>query len=316
MVSPTRARIFGNGKMFFRFLDFVYIFISAYGTARNTGSNIVMNIKQIDWAKEWERRSLERNPEGEPADRWNSRAQGYSRRAWGSSFTKKILPLLDFQKNQTVLDMGCGEGAVTIPLSQLVQSVIAVDYSSAMIELLKKNIKQFNRSNIYPVTGSWTDDWQTLGLKTVDRVLASRSFQVSDLRFAVEQMNQYATERIDVILLAGESRGASLARKAVGRSDPPAPDYIYLVNHLYSMDIQAEVRFLPPESGFTHRSIEEAFQWMKLGLGETTREEDERLMSFIQKHIKQREGLYGFEPDGRNAWAIVSWKPRKLQQSP
>jgi ubiquinone/menaquinone biosynthesis C-methylase UbiE len=55
-----------------------------------------------------------------------------------------------------ICDMGCGDGTNTIKYSRLnnVKQVVGIDYSSAMIEKAKKNIKRENIANITFVNGN------------------------------------------------------------------------------------------------------------------------------------------------------------------
>lgn len=53
------------------------------------------------------------------------------------------------------LDAGCGEGAYTIPLSQLVSRVIAVDQDKYKIEKLQTLIKQKELSTIQVIRGNF-----------------------------------------------------------------------------------------------------------------------------------------------------------------
>lgn len=61
---------------------------------------------------------------------------------------------------QTVYDIGCGSGSISIEAAIQVESsgkVIAIDYDSDAIELTKKNIEKFGVSNISVVFGNAKD---------------------------------------------------------------------------------------------------------------------------------------------------------------
>ncbi len=47
-----------------------------------------------------------------------------------------------------VLDFGCGTGIITVRLCPLVRSVMAVDGSQGMLDVLQAKIKEFNLSNV------------------------------------------------------------------------------------------------------------------------------------------------------------------------
>ncbi len=58
---------------------------------------------------------------------------------------------------QTIFDIGCGSGSITIEAAIQVENsgkVIAIDYDSNAIELTKKNIKKFGVSNVSVIFGN------------------------------------------------------------------------------------------------------------------------------------------------------------------
>ena len=54
-------------------------------------------------------------------------------------------------ENDTVLDVGCGEGSVTIPIAKRVKKVIGLDSSPKMLEYLEKRAGDNNIDNIETV---------------------------------------------------------------------------------------------------------------------------------------------------------------------
>ena len=56
--------------------------------------------------------------------------------------------MLILNENDTVLDLGCGEWSITVPLSKKVKKVIALDSSVKMLECLEKRVNTQNISNI------------------------------------------------------------------------------------------------------------------------------------------------------------------------
>ena len=61
------------------------------------------------------------------------------------------------RKGQTVFDIGCGSGSISIEAAIQIESsgkVIAIDYDSNAIELTKKNIKKFEISNVSIIFGN------------------------------------------------------------------------------------------------------------------------------------------------------------------
>lgn len=61
------------------------------------------------------------------------------------------------KKGQTVFDIGCGSGSISIEAAFQIENsgkVIAIDYDSNAIDLTKKNIEKFGISNISIILGN------------------------------------------------------------------------------------------------------------------------------------------------------------------
>ena len=56
-------------------------------------------------------------------------------------------------KNDSVLDLGCGEGSVTIPIAKKVTKVTAIDSSEKMLELLKEKCEKEEIANVDIIQG-------------------------------------------------------------------------------------------------------------------------------------------------------------------
>ena len=58
---------------------------------------------------------------------------------------------------QTVYDIGCGSGSISIEAALQIESsgkVLAIDYDENAVELTKKNLKKFNISNVSVIFGN------------------------------------------------------------------------------------------------------------------------------------------------------------------
>jgi ubiquinone/menaquinone biosynthesis C-methylase UbiE len=68
----------------------------------------------------------------------------------------QMLGALKLKAGQTVVDMGCGNGFYTVPLSKLVGKegrVLAVDVQPEMLTLLRANLRKQNITNVRPLLG-------------------------------------------------------------------------------------------------------------------------------------------------------------------
>lgn len=96
---------------------------------------------------------------------WNFKTPGipdkYFERLENVPITKEEVRIIQIgkarlQKGQTVYDIGCGSGSVSIEASLQIEDtgkVFAVDYDPNAIALTKKNIEKFSLSNISVILG-------------------------------------------------------------------------------------------------------------------------------------------------------------------
>lgn len=96
---------------------------------------------------------------------WNFKTPGipdkYFERLENVPITKEEVRIIQIgkarlQKGQTVYDIGCGSGSVSIEASLQIEDtgkVFAVDYDPNAIALTKKNIEKFSLSNVSVILG-------------------------------------------------------------------------------------------------------------------------------------------------------------------
>jgi cobalt-precorrin-6B (C15)-methyltransferase len=97
---------------------------------------------------------------------WNYKTPGipddFFERTEKVPITKEEVRVIQLSKarltpGQTIFDIGCGSGSITIEAAIQVENsgkVIAIDYDSNAIELTKKNIEKFGVSNVSVIFGN------------------------------------------------------------------------------------------------------------------------------------------------------------------
>ena len=97
---------------------------------------------------------------------WNYKTPGipdeYFERAEKVPITKEAVRKIQLSKarlqpGQTVYDIGCGSGSISVEAAFQIESngkVLAVDYDENAVELTKKNLKKFNLSNVSVIYGN------------------------------------------------------------------------------------------------------------------------------------------------------------------
>lgn len=86
-----------------------------------------------DWAGEW--RALEQvRGSSDNSEYWDKRAKSFPTVGEHSSYVDEFLRLADVGHGESVLDMGCGTGALAIPLASAGHKVVAADFSQGMLD--------------------------------------------------------------------------------------------------------------------------------------------------------------------------------------
>ena len=110
---------------------------------------------------------------------WNYKTPGipddFFERTEKVPITKEEIRTIQLSKarltpGQTIFDIGCGSGSITIEASIQVENsgkVIAIDYDSNAIELTKKNIEKFGVSNVSVIFGNAKEKILELGIADV-----------------------------------------------------------------------------------------------------------------------------------------------------
>lgn len=123
------------------------------------------------------------------AERWNERAGDFGKHADGERRKKRITELLAFlkeagftPKGKKILDIGCGPGALSIPLAEAGAEVTSFDIASGMLDRIRETAKK-ESLKITTVEGSWwSADIGKLGFsKKFDLVIASSTPAIRDV---------------------------------------------------------------------------------------------------------------------------------------
>lgn len=175
-----------------------------------------------DWNGEWMRLQAGRR-RADDSFEWDKRARHF-RPLETAPYARDFIKLLALKPGESVLDMGCGAGSIAIPLAQAGHSVIAADFSPAMLGTLDAGIEYYGLEDlITPLELAWDDDWDLVGpvAKAVDVAFASRSVTTTNLKGALAKLDRTARRRCAVTMVANSSPRYDLhVMNAIGASVP------------------------------------------------------------------------------------------------
>ena len=135
----------------------------------------------MDWIAEWKEiqdRSVLYRAVREDAEEsyWSAHARRYDkRRSVDSAFKTEIALVTDLlDPSWSLLEVGAGTGAFTLPLARHMRTVTAVDPSPAMRQVLTDKLAREELSNVRVIGAKW----QEAHVEPADVVMASGCFYV------------------------------------------------------------------------------------------------------------------------------------------
>jgi ubiquinone/menaquinone biosynthesis C-methylase UbiE len=261
-------------------------------------------IEAIDFAELYSIQRAASTHKKKDKDSWDKKAFDMNKKIHQGFYNDTIEQSIAFDKEATLLDVGCGPGTFSLRFAPFFKEVIAFDFSSKMIEVLHENAKNKEIKNIKTLIHDMESSWEDI--PACDVVLASRCLEVDDIQKVLKELDTHAKKAVYLTYKVGKSYLDEQVLQAMGRKITPKPDYIYLLNVLYNMGIHAELKLIYPQSSSctTISSEEEYIQSIKWSLDGISEEEARKAREFYQQCMKD-----GVAPPLRDErWALIFWQ--------
>jgi SAM-dependent methyltransferase len=273
----------------------------------------ITHFQDIDWALLWKKANSRKKLQRKKSTDWDQKAESFATRTAHSVYTKKFIKLLRPQKDWTVLDIGCGPGTLALPLARQVKQLTALDFSAAMLDILKKKAAQSQLNNISCHQLAWEDNWEKHNIAPHHVAIASRSMAVADLKASLLRLNSFATRLVCITDRVKYGPKDPDAFTAIGRKKISAPDYIYTVNLLYQMGILPKVDYIRLEEQLNYPSFSDAlasYTWMFKDL---TVNEMKKLEEYVKSiSTTNQDNSITLQRRHVPVWAFISWQPSLL----
>ncbi|MGM0520040.1 MAG: class I SAM-dependent methyltransferase [Campylobacterota bacterium] len=260
-----------------------------------------MKYEDIDFNKLYIKQKELTSFKAKGKEAWDEKAPSMNKRVHKSIYNEQFLEKLDLEGINSLLDIGCGVGNLSLKLSSKLDEVYCLDYSSGMLDILKQNAKEQGASNIKTINKSWYDSWDDV--PNTDLVIASRSMEVKDMKEALTKLNEKANKKVVISYKKGGSFVSDEILEVLQRDIIKKPDYIYLLNILYQMGINATVNFIQSEGRSTiYTSKEKFIQSVSWSIDGLSNKEIKRLENYYDSvDLSKKKGEEFVQ------WAMISW---------
>lgn len=254
-----------------------------------------------------------------PSVNWDDHADFYNEMAMMElPYTGRQLDCLEITPEDTVLDIGCGPGRLSILAAERAKSVTSLDAAPKMLEHLKENARARGIADkVSPVLMNYFDVIPDENIQKHDIVYASRTEAMRDIDGLSQLARKYAAvmiwanapsipEIINELYLGVQADADTPHMPPRGR----AQGYNQFFNRVYNLGYEPNVKIMT--DGFTKTfsgtDAALAYFWaLKPDLPESGKA---RLLENLKPYLtNETDGAVTFRYETRTA--VIWWKPEK-----
>lgn len=264
----------------------------------------ILTINDIDFGELYRNhfRLAERKPKS--VEDWDKKAvdqAGYYGET-DTPYVREFISRMDLTGANTLLDIGCGGGAICLAIAKHFQQIYALDYSPAMLEIVANNIKTMQLNNVQAMQKSWEDNWDDI--PACDICVSSRSSMVEDLESALNKINEKTKRTAYLTMTVEQDFIASEVLQCINRKSRGFPNYIYAVNILQQQGYKVKVDFLKaphnPNKN-TSLNLKDFIQMVSWSVGQLTEDEVNNLTAYYKNNSNSKA------LQTNNSWAFLCW---------
>ena len=265
----------------------------------------IENPDDVDWVAFWAEKLASKKDKN-----WDEAAAGFYRRTKKDDYNDALFSKLILDENDTVLDVGCGEGSITIPIAKKVKKVIGIDSSPKMLEFLKKRAEDNEIFNIESILMPIEDiSYSEIG--DVDVVICSRSLNgIIPIDKVLTELNKIANKYVFITIFGPENKKIEKDfDREVNIKTEDFPNYNYFFNILFNMGIYANIERFDLNNYREYNSIEEAMDNGKFRLDLYSGEEKKLLKEYLKRILSFDSATKKYYNTKDKAdWILIWWK--------
>ena len=261
---------------------------------------------ELDWEYFWQK-SIKKGFKKEKD--WDKIAKDYGKWLENDDYPDVLLNEMRISSNDTVLDIGCGEGTITRKIAKKAKSVTGIDKSELMLEELNKKTNENNIDNIKTIQKDINDlTYESVG--DYDIVLASRCLNgIYNIKDTLITLNEIANKYVYITVFGSSTHEYKKEKaKIAGKPFKAGTDHMVLVMLLRSLGIEANVLQLECKNLKEYHSIEEAIERSIWRLGELEEENRIALENYFKDIFVKNDRGNWVNPKDKTDLVLIWWK--------
>ena len=262
--------------------------------------------EDIDWAYFWAKKLEEKSRKKD----WDKVAKKFHKKNRRDDYKTELLKSLILTEDDTVLDLGCGEGSITIPLSKMVKKVSGIDSSKEMLKLLNERAKQRNITNINTIQME-IEDIKHKDIGDYDVVIASRSLNnIIPIKDTLNEINKIANKYVFITLFGPKNWIIEKEfQEYLGNETKELPSHLYILHILEDLGIYPNMERLKINDYNKYSSIEDAIDNGKFRVDLLNDDEIKKLRTYLKEIlIKDEETGILYNKRDKADWILIWWK--------
>lgn len=246
-----------------------------------------------------------------PTDHWRPYASNFRAdpRRSGDALVDLLLEFIE--PNHTVLDVGAGGGRLALPIALKCKSLVAVEPSESMAEVLMQQAQESGIKNVSVVQ----EDWQNASVEPADIALCAHViYTIRDIGIFLRKLEAHARKNVLIVAYNAppQSQIYGLWKEVHGKQRLPLPSLPELKHVLEELEITYQLDLMPPQSPRGFYNIEDAASQLSRRLYVADGSpEAQRLEQVLPGLLSEEEGVLRIRDSQLLCPALISCQPNR-----
>ncbi len=239
---------------------------------------------------------------------WYERTQLPSIGVKTSDYAEILINRMMLTPNDSVLDIGCGDGAISMRIAKRVKQITALDANPDLLFPISQRADTEGISNLEFVNLNWMESRIGTEINLHDIVLASRFRQITNLQLFLEHMHKAADKRCYMTWIAEREEMDAEICAVSEREYHPLPEYFLIVNMLDSMGLSTHVEIFETNETHKFESKQDAIENAMRGYKVESPDIRAIIAEMAMSGLEHKDGYWWDNTLAK--WALIWWEKR------